>query len=42
MELEVDAQRDNVKRDLASLSPHQVKCMVWSVLTKNTKEADLR
>ncbi|GFN77190.1 phosphorylase b kinase regulatory subunit beta, partial [Plakobranchus ocellatus] len=42
VELEVDAQRDNIKLELASLSPHEVKCMVWSVLTKNTMEAALR
>ncbi|BFZ13480.1 hypothetical protein BsWGS_16519 [Bradybaena similaris] len=42
MHVELQMEKEGNKRELSCLSPHQVKCMVWHVLTKNTLEADLR
>ncbi|XP_005099610.1 phosphorylase b kinase regulatory subunit beta isoform X2 [Aplysia californica] len=42
VELEMEQQDEENRRELSALSPHQVKRMVWSVLTKNYLEADLR
>ncbi|XP_059167824.1 phosphorylase b kinase regulatory subunit beta-like isoform X3 [Physella acuta] len=42
MQVELQMEKDESKHELSRLSPHQVKCLVWSVLTKNTLEADFR
>lgn len=42
MQVELLMEKEEDRRELSSLSPHQVKCLVWSVLTKNTMEADYR
>ncbi|CAL1542018.1 unnamed protein product [Lymnaea stagnalis] len=42
MQVELLMEKEEHRRELSSLSPHQVKCLVWSVLTKNTMEADYR
>uniref|UniRef100_A0A0B7AGG0 Phosphorylase b kinase regulatory subunit n=1 Tax=Arion vulgaris TaxID=1028688 RepID=A0A0B7AGG0_9EUPU len=42
MQVELQMEKVENKRELSYLSPHQVKCMVWHVLTKNTLEAHLR
>ncbi|KAH9489748.1 hypothetical protein Btru_036653 [Bulinus truncatus] len=42
MQVELQMEKEEEKRELSRLSPHQVKCLVFSVLTKNTTEADFR